>query len=324
MKGESDLGKAQEELSAYEKEVAEMEEDAAVMSEAIAAAEESVSGQGEELASLKKEFDEISERVKRVRDTEASLVEELDKAEKVLKANSVDAKNWRAKLEAVREIHIEEQREYNNNVKEVLRAVRLSNMPVESAESPALEEEEEEEILDLLPDLSEEGLKCGLADIEEIKREIGIKETERAQQEGVSMADLMKWIKKNGEYRLRLAELEAITLLRNAARKEYETLRGQRLELFMNGFGIITLKLKEMYQMITLGGDAELELLDSLDPFSEGIVFSVRPPKKSWKNISNLSGGEKTLSSLALVFALHHFKPTPLYVMDEIDAALVS
>ena len=40
-------------------------------------------------------------------------------------------------------------------------------------------------------------------------------------------------------------------------------------------FGIITGKLKEMYQMITLGGDAELELVDSLDPFSEGIVFSV-------------------------------------------------
>lgn len=90
----------------------------------------------------------------------------------------------------------------------------------------------------------------------------------------------------------------------------------------MDGFGAITLKLKEMYQMITLGGDAELELVDSLDPFSEGIVFSVRPPKKSWKNISNLSGGEKTLSSLSLVFALHHYKPTPLYVMDEIDAAL--
>lgn len=113
--------------------------------------------------------------------------------------------------------------------------------------------------------------------------------------------------------------------------------------------------------MITLGGDAELELVDSLDPFSgaglpgrtgaggalraaralacwlqpchhaphptpcaraEGILFSVRPPKKSWKNIANLSGGEKTLSSLSLVFALHHYKPTPLYVMDEIDAAL--
>lgn len=47
--------------------------------------------------------------------------------------------------------------------------------------------------------------------------------------------------------------------------------------------------------MITLGGDAELELVDSLDPFSEGVVFSVRPPKKSWKNIANLSGGEKVI-----------------------------
>jgi structural maintenance of chromosome 4 len=41
----------------------------------------------------------------------------------------------------------------------------------------------------------------------------------------------------------------------------------------------------------------------------------------SWK-VFNLSGGEKTLSSLALVFALHHFKPTPLYFTDEINAAL--
>jgi len=119
-----------------------------------------------------------------------------------------------------------------------------------------------------------------------------------------------------------LVEVEQITEARNSIRRSYEDLRRQRLEEFMAGFGVISLKLKEMYQMITLGGDAELELLDSLDPFSEGIVFSVRPPKKSWKNICNLSGGEKTLSSLALVFALHHYKPTPLYVMDEIDAAL--
>ena len=77
-----------------------------------------------------------------------------------------------------------------------------------------------------------------------------------------------------------------------------------------------------MDQMITIGGDAELDLRDSIDPFAEGIKFSVRPPKKSWKIIKNLSGGEKTLASLSLVFALHHYKPTPLYVMDEIDAAL--
>merc|ERR1712150_250701 len=109
---------------------------------------------------------------------------------------------------------------------------------------------------------------------------------------------------------------------RDDQQKNHEKLRKMRLKEFMEGYGIITGKLKETYQLITLGGDAELELVDSLDPFTEGIIFSVRPPKKSWKNISNLSGGEKTLSSLALVFALHYYKPTPLYVMDEIDAAL--
>jgi structural maintenance of chromosome 4 len=53
-------------------------------------------------------------------------------------------------------------------------------------------------------------------------------------------------------------------------------------------------------QMITLGGNAELELVDSMDPFSEGIIFSVMPPKKSWKNISNLSGGEKVSYAIRL------------------------
>ncbi|KEG09909.1 putative structural maintenance of chromosome protein 4 [Trypanosoma grayi] len=80
-------------------------------------------------------------------------------------------------------------------------------------------------------------------------------------------------------------------------------------------------RLREVYQLLTHGGDADLELVDAHDPF-EGIHFVVRPPKKSWKQISNLSGGEKTLSSLALIFALHDIKPTPIYVMDEIDAAL--
>ena len=95
-----------------------------------------------------------------------------------------------------------------------------------------------------------------------------------------------------------------------------------RLTTFTNGFGIINSKLKQVYQHLTRGGDADLQLIDSLDPFSEGINFSVRPPKKAWKEINKLSGGEKTLSSLSLIFALHYFKPTPLYFMDEIDAAL--
>ena len=91
----------------------------------------------------------------------------------------------------------------------------------------------------------------------------------------------------------RAQDLDQVTEQRDAKKQEYDNLRKQRLDEFMSGFSAISLKLKEMYQMITLGGNAELELVDSMDPFSEGIIFSVMPPKKSWKNISNLSGGEK-------------------------------
>nr|GEZ51375.1 hypothetical protein [Tanacetum cinerariifolium] len=97
---------------------------------------------------------------------------------------------------------------------------------------------------------------------------------------------------KLSKYNERVEELTLVTKERDETKKHYDGWRKKRLEEFMAGFNVISLKLKEVYQMITLGGDAELELVDSLDPFSEGVVFSVRPPKKSWKNIGNLSGGE--------------------------------
>uniref|UniRef100_A0A0N5A5C2 Structural maintenance of chromosomes protein n=1 Tax=Parastrongyloides trichosuri TaxID=131310 RepID=A0A0N5A5C2_PARTI len=105
-------------------------------------------------------------------------------------------------------------------------------------------------------------------------------------------------------------------------KKKNDELISKRYKQFQEGFEIIAKNVKKVYQQITFGGDAELECIDIFDPYSSGISYSVRPPGKSWKKMTNLSGGEKTLSSLAFVFALHIFNPTPLYVMDEIDAAL--
>ncbi|KAG2734702.1 hypothetical protein G9P44_002708 [Scheffersomyces stipitis] len=138
----------------------------------------------------------------------------------------------------------------------------------------------------------------------------------------VDIEVLIEYGVKRKEFESRRKELNDAVEERDELKNYCEDLKRKRLDEFMEGFNTISMTLKEMYRMITIGGNAELELVDSLDPFSEGILFSVMPPKKSWKNISNLSGGEKTLSSLALVFALHQYKPTPLYVMDEIDAAL--
>lgn len=114
-------------------------------------------------------------------------------------------------------------------------------------------------------------------------------------------------------YYNRVEEVDKVTGDRDTKKKEYDDLRNRRLTEFMAGFSQITINLKEMYQMLTLGGDAELELVDTLDPFSEGIILSIRPPRKSWKNIKNLSGGEKTLSSLALVRSFNELQYILIY-----------
>ncbi|KAI4290835.1 structural maintenance of chromosome 4 [Pancytospora philotis] len=108
----------------------------------------------------------------------------------------------------------------------------------------------------------------------------------------------------------------------NALKEQLEQLKARRHSQFMEGFSTVNGHLKEIFALITFGGNAELDLLNYLDPFAEGVVLSIMPPKKAWKQIANLSGGEKTLSSLALIFALHKFSRSDLYIMDEIDAAL--
>ncbi len=104
--------------------------------------------------------------------------------------------------------------------------------------------------------------------------------------------------------------------------KEMHQLKEKRLEEFMTGFTAINKYVREIFSMLTFGGNAELDLVNFLDLFSEGITYNIMPCKKSWKPVSNLSGGEKTLASLSLIFALHRYKPSSFYVMDEIDAAL--
>lgn len=137
-----------------------------------------------------------------------------------------------------------------------------------------------------------------------------------------NISAIKKYLSKESEFTLKRDDLDSARSKRDEIRLKIDNLKAMRFNQFMAGFEQINLKLKELYTMITGEGSAELELINKSDPFSEGVNFSVRPPKKAWKTISNLSGGERTISSLSLIFALHQFKPTPIYVMDEIDAAL--
>jgi structural maintenance of chromosome 1 len=70
------------------------------------------------------------------------------------------------------------------------------------------------------------------------------------------------------------------------------------------------------------GGKAYLSLESNDEPYLHGIRYTAMPPTKRFRPMAELSGGEKTVAALAMLFAIHLFRPAPFFVLDEIDAAL--
>ncbi len=91
--------------------------------------------------------------------------------------------------------------------------------------------------------------------------------------------------------------------------------------IFKESFDSVNLKLKEMFPKLFGGGVAELTLTEA-DFLNAGVVLMARPPGKKNSSISQLSGGEKALTALALVFAIFDLNPAPFCLLDEVDAPL--
>ena len=93
-------------------------------------------------------------------------------------------------------------------------------------------------------------------------------------------------------------------------------------ERLLNAFEKVNRKFNDVYTKLFNGGTAKLELVDSEDPLEAGLEMLVSPHGKRLQSITLLSGGEQALTALSLIFAVFLTNPSPLCVLDEVDAPL--
>ena len=105
-------------------------------------------------------------------------------------------------------------------------------------------------------------------------------------------------------------------------KKSLEELDERGRQKILDAFEKINRKFNEVYTKLFNGGNAKLELVDSEDPLEAGLELLVSPPGKRLQSITLLSGGEQALTALALVFAVFLVNPSPICVLDEVDAPL--
>lgn len=112
------------------------------------------------------------------------------------------------------------------------------------------------------------------------------------------------------------------------AKDAFKRVKDRRYELFNKAFSHIQDQISHVYRDLTrseaypLGGMAYLDVEDSDMPYLSGIKYHAMPPLKRFRDMEHLSGGEKTMAALALLFAIHSYQPSPFFVLDEVDAAL--
>ena len=230
-----------------------------------------------------------------LRQKQSKFNEELREFENKKSIADLDARTISEKITNIRI----EQKTYEINLDNSNKKIKEAGIDIDKIDFSEYEDMTIEELEDKLVNIETKIIKLGainLAAPEEIEEE-----SKRKEELDEQYNDLT----------------EALEKLTGAIKKiDQET-----KTIFKESFDSVNSKLKEMFPKLFGGGVAELTLTEE-DALNAGVILMARPPGKKNSSISQLSGGEKALTALALVFAIFDLNPAPFCLLDEVDAPL--
>jgi chromosome segregation protein len=138
----------------------------------------------------------------------------------------------------------------------------------------------------------------------------------------VNMVAVEEYDELNQRYKFLTEQRDDLLKAKDDLQKAINKINLTSKELFTSTFATVQENFKDTFQRLFEGGRAELIMVDEGDVLESGIEIVARPPGKRLQSVSLLSGGEKALTAIALLFALFMVKPSPFCLLDEIDAPL--
>ncbi|KAK7062210.1 structural maintenance of chromosomes protein [Favolaschia claudopus] len=323
-------------ISAEQANLEKLEEKKTAAQDDISESENAIGVLREDLSGLQETLDEKTKTVEQVKKTTSKASKVLDQALKeIASKNDEIEKSALERSSIYRKCRLEE-------IKLPLLQGNLKNVPMEEnlREEVAMDVDEDEDGTQQPRRVQDYGIEVDFEALDDDDREDSSaeavaeldKEITKLNSEIERMAPNLKAIDRLEDVEAKLAdtekEAEKARQDSKSARDTFNDIKRRRCELFNKAYNHISDRIDHVYKDLTkgkmspMGGVAYLSLEDNEEPYLGGIKYHAMPPMKRFRDMEQLSGGEKTVAALALLFAIHSYQPAPFFVLDEVDAAL--
>ncbi|RPD56436.1 condensin complex subunit SMC1 [Lentinus tigrinus ALCF2SS1-6] len=304
--------------------------------EDIAESEETIKELQGELKELNEDLEEKTKKVEEVKKTTSKASRVLDQALKEIATHNDEIEKLGLERSSIyRKCRLDE-------IKLPLEAGNLKNVPMEEnlRDEVAMDVDEDDEGTQRVKRVPDYGIEVDFEALGEVDADEDPAETLKELDEAIAKANAdIERLAPNLKAMDRLDDVEAKLLETEkeaekarkdskTAREHFNELKKQRCDMFNKAYNHISERIDQVYKDLTkgkmapAGGVAYLTLEDSEEPYTAGIKYHAMPPMKRFRDMEQLSGGEKTIAALALLFAIHSYQPSPFFVLDEVDAAL--
>ncbi len=253
---------------------------------------------------LKSKLDEKRSELEELKDEQDSMDDELEELRQKLDDKKEERMDIKHKIDSI-ETEIESKKKYILTLKQKLKNERESLAELKDDLDDDVDYSDEE-----------------LPPMKELKHTIRRCENQMEDLQPVNMRALEDYKKKKERMEKLKEEYTELENRREELNKLIDEMDVKKKEGLMKVKKEIDKNFQKVYRDLSDGGEAHLELEDEESPFDGGLIIKARPPGKKVHRIDALSGGEKSLVSMAFIFSIQMYDPSPFYLLDEIDQNL--